>query len=350
LQATETNIGVLRREIQHAEAIGATEPHRYAMGLLEQALSESRRLKDALADEPAVARDVMGGALCRHWVAYAALRPVEAPPDHLIPPEEQKLFSALAVNDDGRGRPTRCRVAANNSVFVHSSTLINQVRAFQRIVASDPRAMVARFPVVGAAPAYDLEGGFVRQIVSQLESRAKWICREFLGNDDLVAQIRGPNLGHGMEFFLQRTMPSRGSTVESCIKLDAKRRFPPAPEHGREYRELDEGFLRNLPVLEELALNGEGFHAECLWWALEEAIHYMQRTLVRSQRGIVAAKNALFVLERTGDLNVSVSDPVPYTGTDPHPAAVVAFLIARDSGHHLGFIDPDPAPESGPGL
>ncbi|KAJ2774820.1 hypothetical protein IWQ56_000408 [Coemansia nantahalensis] len=92
---------------------------------------------------------------------------------------------------------------------------------------------------------------------------------------------------------------------------------PTLPTSSRDDDVLVPGFLK---VLE---FQGKWFDLEALRESLHRTAFRMETSRPPTKIGVLVSKQAVFMLFRS-ERRVAVSDPIEYTGTDPHPAAALA--------------------------
>ncbi|KAJ2784920.1 hypothetical protein H4R18_000845 [Coemansia javaensis] len=134
--------------------------------------------------------------------------------------------------------------------------------------------------------------------------------------------------------------------MEAPVKIEVKVWLPFADSAGRGGRDRgqQQQGQQGLEALDGVAGGGRLCTAS-LRRALCQLLAHMCRCEPQVRYGVVIAKNAMLMVRRDGAGRVAVSDPTPYTGTNPHPAALVSFAIAKALGH---FLVPRDAPMAGP--
>ncbi|KAJ2356667.1 hypothetical protein IWW50_002308 [Coemansia erecta] len=306
-----------------------------AMADAKARVDEAIAAADARADEAIAAADAQ---FEKAKAAFAAMGAV---------PRRGNIFDAMKLDQQDLAVSShRPKLSKFKYLFVHDPTIAPAARKFQARCADDRAVNAFVVPEV-SKPTATAEKGFTQLVIADLGPRLDTLLCRVLGLNGVCLRQLGPNYGVDLELVGHK---DHALHPVVATPVEVKRNFGQAPATGDFAIPKDipaRNFRLNRSCLENMAKKVGGRNLGNLLAALTQTASYIEDALFSNNRGIIIGRDGVVLLHRTNRNMVLVSDIISYTGTDPHPAAAIAYWVSEVLDNPCRTIEQSGSVESG---
>ncbi|KAJ2771676.1 hypothetical protein IWQ57_002102, partial [Coemansia nantahalensis] len=327
-----------RRDTAEANLRHATDSLNLAEGRLAQAKAEQNRaVEQARADlARAVERAAANFEAAKR--AYAAVLSAAARQDEMV-----GVFAPLRLTDDSGVSSHPSDISKYIWWIMYDSSIVHSVMRYQEKCLADE--VVANSLVPGSSRIYDrLEHTLVNRFSRDANSRLPVILTNTEDLRNVRVVKRKPNYGPDAE--LVAYVPF-GTTPAVVMPFEVKRWFGDEPQNPRHVNRQNPNFVKNVDALTDIA---GGRNILNVWYAINQTAGYIVSQPSSHNRGVIYGKDAIFLLKKTTRDVVVVSGAIPYTSTDPHPMAAIAYWVGEAVKSRFLVQEYNPPPGTNPAM